>query len=164
MDLVSGCPFWPLKNGLLGIYPPLDADMSCEIAVVGGGISGSLTAHRLVEAGVDVLLLDRRDIASGSTAASTSLLQYDTDLPLHRLIARVGESAAVRSYRLGVDAIGELEKIARALKRPCDFTRRDSLYLARTAHDLRRIGPGNPQRWSFRETSGLGIIPVSSLR
>lgn len=136
MDLVSGCPFWPLKNGLLASYPALDADVSCEIAVVGGGISGALAAFHLVEAGLDVVLLDRRDVATGSTAASTSLLQAETDVPLHRLVKRVGERGAVRSQELGIEAIDWIEKFSARLEQKAGFARRDCFYLARTRGDL----------------------------
>ena len=72
MDLRSGHAFWPIKNGLLASYPPLLHDEACDVAIIGGGITGALVANRLVGEGVDVVLLDKRDIATGSTAASTA--------------------------------------------------------------------------------------------
>jgi hypothetical protein len=47
MDIVSSHPFWPLKNGLLGVYPALRENVTCDVVVLGGGISGALTAERL---------------------------------------------------------------------------------------------------------------------
>src|SRR5262245_46813416 len=69
MDLASPHPFWPLKNGLLSTYPSLKQDLRCEVAIIGGGITGALVAHHLVEAGMDVVLLDKREVAMGSTSA-----------------------------------------------------------------------------------------------
>jgi D-hydroxyproline dehydrogenase subunit beta len=40
---------------------------SCEVAVVGAGIVGAATAFELRERGVDVLLLDRGEVSSGTT-------------------------------------------------------------------------------------------------
>lgn len=37
MDLRTGAAFWPLKSGLIGVYPPLDRDERCESAVLGAG-------------------------------------------------------------------------------------------------------------------------------
>jgi glycine/D-amino acid oxidase-like deaminating enzyme len=139
MDLVSGRPFWPIKNGLLATYPALITDATCEVAVIGGGITGALIAYRLVRAGVDTMLLDKRDIGFGSTAASTSLVQYDSDVHLCRLIDLVGEHDAVRSYRLGVEAIKNLERLIGQLGHPCGFARRESLYLASSVRDLREL-------------------------
>lgn len=98
MDLVSGDPFWPLKNGLLTSYPALDRSVSCDVVVLGAGITGALVAHHLAAEGVAVVVLDKHDVALGSTAASTSLLQYEIDVPLHRLIRLLGEPRAVRAY------------------------------------------------------------------
>jgi glycine/D-amino acid oxidase-like deaminating enzyme len=40
---------------------------SCEVAVVGAGIVGAATAFEMHERGVDVLLLDRGEVSSGTT-------------------------------------------------------------------------------------------------
>jgi glycine/D-amino acid oxidase-like deaminating enzyme len=79
MDLRSGQPYWLIKNGPLASYPPLERRQTCEVAIIGGGITGALVAHRLVGEGVETVLVDKREVAMGSTAASTALLQYATD-------------------------------------------------------------------------------------
>jgi len=45
MDLRSGHPYWLLKNGLLASYPALKRNETCDVAVIGGGITGALVAH-----------------------------------------------------------------------------------------------------------------------
>ena len=109
MDLRTGMAFWPIRNGLLAAYPPLERTESCEVAVVGAGITGALVAERLAGSGCDVVVIDRHDVGLGSTAASTGLLQYETDTTLTELAAQVGVDRAVRSWRLGIEAIDELE-------------------------------------------------------
>ena len=47
MDLKSGHPFWAVKNGLLQAFPPLRDDHRCDVAVIGGGITGALIADAL---------------------------------------------------------------------------------------------------------------------
>ena len=136
MDLISGRPFWPIKSGLLHSFPPLLDDASCEVAVIGGGITGALVAHHLVGAGVDTLLLDKRDIGFGSTAASTGFLSYENDVPLSQLISKVGEQNAVRSYKLGLETVKKFKPLAAALNGPCGFARKESFYLASSQRDL----------------------------
>lgn len=82
MDLTSDTPFWSVKNGLITTYPPLRADTSCDVVVIGAGITGSMLAHRLTADGHKVIVIDRRDICTGSTSASTALLQYEIDITL----------------------------------------------------------------------------------
>ena len=67
-DLRSGRPYWLVRNGLVQSFPALDRDITCDVLIVGGGITGALVAHHLIEAGVSAAVLDKRDIAWGSTA------------------------------------------------------------------------------------------------
>jgi glycerol-3-phosphate dehydrogenase len=76
MNLTSSHPFWSVSNGLPANYPALRRDASCDAVVIGGGITGALVAVHLVEAGLETLLIDKRDIGTGSTSASTALVQY----------------------------------------------------------------------------------------
>src|SRR5207247_2546448 len=108
MDLLSGNPYWPVRNGLIASYPPLERSTNCEVAIIGGGITGACIAHELALAGRSIVVLDRRDIGQGSTAGSTGLLQYELDTPLVELAKRIGEQAAVRCYRLCAEAIGRI--------------------------------------------------------
>lgn len=41
MDLKSGYPFWAIKNGLMHAFPPLQAGISVDVVVLGGGITGT---------------------------------------------------------------------------------------------------------------------------
>ncbi|MCX6046391.1 MAG: FAD-dependent oxidoreductase, partial [Chloroflexi bacterium] len=130
MDLKSDYPFWLVKNGLLYSYPALENDLSCDVAVIGGGITGALVALHLAEAGIDTVVLDKRDIGWGSTSASTALLQYEIDTPLYELMERVGIDHAVRSYKVCLAAIQKLADLAHTLDDQSEFVRKKSLYLA----------------------------------
>jgi len=129
MKLSSGYPYSLIKNGLPYTYPKLEKDLKTDVLILGGGISGALTAHYLVHEGIDCTLIDARTIGLGSTCASTSLLQYEIDTALHQLIKMMGAKAAVRSYKLGESAIFKLEALAQktAMK---DFAYKKSLYSA----------------------------------
>lgn len=139
MDLRSDLPFWLVKNGLLRCYPPLQNDEVCDVAVIGGGITGALVAHRLCMAGLSVVVVDRREIAQGSTSASTALLQYEIDAHMIDLSRKFGEEAAARSYQLCSDAIDRLEEIIAPLDDDCNFARQSSLYVASTSRDVKTL-------------------------
>ncbi len=51
MDLKSNEPFWLVKNGLLNTYPSLQKDITCDVLIVGGGITGALIAHQCMADG-----------------------------------------------------------------------------------------------------------------
>ncbi len=153
MNLTSSHPFWSVNNGLLADYPSLQREVSCEAVVIGGGITGALVAVHLVEAGVKTLLIDKRDIGTGSTSASTALLQYELDVPLRELIKKVGPVAATRSYQLCREAVGKLERLAARLKINCGFERKPSLFLARHKSEI----PDLREEFQLRRKMGIEL-------
>ncbi len=136
MDLRSNEPFWLVKNGIINSYPSLREDISCDVLIVGGGITGSLIAHQCVEDGCQTVLIDKREIANGSSSATTSMLQYEIDTPLYELITMIGEQGAVASYKACSTAIERLGKICKQIKSNAGFRKKDSLYFAALKKDL----------------------------
>jgi len=134
MDLKSGYPYWAVKNGLMQAFPQLEADLACDVVVVGGGITGALIAHELTTHGHAVAVVEQRDIGWGSTAASTALLQYEIDTHMVDLAQQYGEEQAVLAYRACADAIPMLQALARKVG-DVDFARMDSLYYASRRRD-----------------------------
>lgn len=153
MDLISGAPFWPLRNGLIASYPTLDESIECDAVVLGAGISGALVAWELAQAGVSVVVVDKRDVATGSTSASTCLLQYEVDTPLHRLAKLVGEDHAVRAYRACHDALGKIARLDRALGGGHGFQRTESIQGASRAAHL----PGLRRELALRRRHGFAV-------
>jgi len=129
MNLHSEHPFWSVQSGLIHAYPPIENDIRCDAVVIGGGITGAVVANCLVDSGISCTVIDRRDIAQGSTSASTALLQYEIDTPLHELSARFGKKPAERAYWLGVEAIHQLAALCKVNE--CSFAFRPSMLLAR---------------------------------
>lgn len=153
MDLRSGCPYWLVRNGLLHTFAPLDQDVRCDVLVVGAGITGALVSWHLAEVGFATVVLDQRDAAWGSTAASTALLQYEIDTPLRELIPRLGEDHAVRAYRACRDAIDKLRQLTSRLPHSCDFALRPSLHVAPN----RRAAAEMEEEYALRLQHGFDI-------
>ena len=157
MDLKSGYPFWAIRNGLMQPVPRLDADLRCDVLVIGGGITGALIADALIGRGHDVVVVEQRDIAWGSTAASTALLQYEIDTHLVDLAKRYGDADAALAYRACGDAIDMLGEVARGL-RDVDFERADSLYYASRKRDVASLR----EEYEARRRHGFDIEYLES--
>lgn len=158
MDLTSGAPFWIIRDGLLATYPRLNRDRRCDVAVIGGGITGALVAHRFVQEGVHVVLVEGREIGYGSTAATTALIQYEIDTPLCDLIDRVGQAHAVRSYQLCQEAVRGIEQLAMQNGDSCGYRRARSLYLASRPRDRRPL----EQEYEVRRSAGIEVDLLSA--
>lgn len=152
MDLHWGYPFWLVKDGLPYSYPKLQEPFMTDVVVLGGGISGALTAYYLIKAGVDCVVLDARTIGLGSTCASTSLLQYEIDTPLCLLKNMVGYKNAVRAYKLCAEAIEKIAAITKELNFS-DFNFKKSLYYAVDKKHIRFL----KEECTIRKENGFAV-------
>jgi glycine/D-amino acid oxidase-like deaminating enzyme len=139
MDIKSGYPFWTVQSGLIDAFPPLESDVSCDVVVLGAGITGTLIAAELADAGLEVVVIDRRDAGWGSTSASTALLQYEIDTELVELAGMYGETAANAAYLACDEAIDVFAGRVDDLAIDVGFRRTGSLYFASTRGHVRRL-------------------------
>ena len=140
MDLHTGQSLWTLldahRTARAPVAQPIHRSIRCEVLVVGSGVSGALTAFHLAEQGVDVVVVDRRDLATGSTTASTALIQYDIDTPLIKLRKKIGPHRANAVYRISRQSVADTAQLVQRLQIKCDLARRPSLFLAHSEKDL----------------------------
>ena len=153
MKLKSTETFWPLKNAMETSYPSLESNIKTPILIIGGGITGALTAYKLITEGKKVILVDKRDVCNGSTAASTALLQYEIDVPLHKLIQLRGLKCAVDSYKNGIKAILDLKKIVETIKSKCNFELKKSIYFCSLKKDI----PFLEAEFNARKENGFNV-------
>ena len=79
---------------------------SADVVVVGGGAIGTSVAFHLAEAGVDVLLLEREDLASGSSGKPVGGVRAQFSEPANvalrraKLLVRVGLARKHRSSQI----------------------------------------------------------------
>ena len=126
----TGDPYWLLRNGIGDAGEALRESIDCDIAIVGAGITAALVADALIATGRRIVVLDARDTALGSTAASTALLQYEIDTHLVELVNTMGAERALRAYRACAASFPLLEQRFPELLPQAGYERRPSLYLA----------------------------------
>lgn len=152
MDLHAGYPYSLIRYGLPFNYSRLDRDIQTDVLIAGGGISGALTAYYLTAAGIPAVVADSRTIGLGSTCASTSLIQYEIDVPLCQLSDKIGEKDAVAAYRLCYESIAVLEEICKKIRAPF-FERRDSLFQASYKKDVEWL----KKEYTLRKSLGFDV-------
>jgi len=153
MDLKSNEPFWLIKNGLIQSFPSLMENKTCDVLIVGGGITGSLIAHQCITDGYDTILIDKREIANGSTSATTSMLQYEIDIPLYKLSEIIGDEGAVASFKACSDAIDKIENITKQIHSKAGYKSKKSLYFAARKKDVQWL----QKEFEARKNSGFSV-------
>lgn len=154
MDLHSNNPYWLMRHGIRNVYPSLQKNTRDEVVIMGAGITGALIAYHLSKAGFSVTVVEKRHAGFGSTGASTALLQYEIDTPLHELIDKVGESNAVRSYELCIESIKLLKKITKSLRDDTGFSEIPSLQFASFLSHRKKLA----LEFSIRQKFGIGHL------
>ncbi|MGN6421022.1 MAG: NAD(P)/FAD-dependent oxidoreductase [Pseudobacter sp.] len=128
-ELHFGNPLWsshPSRNLPVDV---IRKDLRTDVVIIGAGISGSMIAEELTDAGLKVVILDKRYPGHGSTMATTALLQFEIDQPLVRLIPLLGYEKAARAWRRAKLCTESLAVRIQMLGISCGLHLQQSLYL-----------------------------------
>lgn len=101
-------------------------DTLFDAVVVGGGITGIVTAYRLQESGLNVALVERGRIVEWTTGGTTAKLSSQHYLVYDHLIKRHGVDVARAFASANQRGIDDVEDLSRELAIDCDFSRRDA--------------------------------------
>ncbi|MBB3108532.1 glycine/D-amino acid oxidase-like deaminating enzyme [Paenibacillus phyllosphaerae] len=138
-ELYTGELYWPMTLPDYSSYPPLRMNKRVRVAIIGGGMSGTLCGYRLAREGISTVLLERGEVAGGSSSANTGLLQFSNDMMLTEMIDRIGENEAHTFYAACREAVEDLARVAEELGCDVGFSRRSSLYYASHEEDVPRL-------------------------
>ncbi len=111
-----------------------EGSLEREIAVIGAGMTGILTAYRLQQMGKQVVVLEADRIAGGQTKNTTAKITSQHGCFYQKLISDIGIKNARLYARANQEAIDAYEKMAAELGAACDFVRLPS-YLYSTGNE-----------------------------
>ena len=99
-------------------HPRLQEDIETGAVVIGGGMTGVLTAHFLRQKGIETVIVEADRIGSGQTGQTTAKITLQHGLIYHRLMQR--DEAAARQYaQANAHAVEEYRRMARYID--CDW-------------------------------------------
>jgi glycine/D-amino acid oxidase-like deaminating enzyme len=120
--------YWQKKSKIKNIYPYLTDNISCDVLVVGGGITGALTTYFLAKSGVNVIVVEKNIIGYGSTIVAPALLDFNLDIFMYKLEKILNKEKSQKIYKLCLNAIDLIEEIDREFEANTEFKRQDSIY------------------------------------
>lgn len=144
-------------GGVLNQYPWLDHDESCEVCIIGGGLTGAMCALRLAERGLDIVLITDAPAGSGVTADVMPCAEYDWGCSLKMLSKRLGDELALAALELGASAVAGLEELASSLGAECSHSRRDCLLFSDDDSDIELLS----REFAARRQAGFDCSFVS---
>lgn len=105
-------------------FAPLRNDITVDVAIVGGGITGITAAYILSRAGKKVAVLEERKIAEGSTGSSTGNLYCTIGSPgLHNVKSKFNEQKMKEVVESRAAAVDFIEARVNEFNIDCDFKR-----------------------------------------
>ena len=103
-------------------YPKLDENIHVDIAIVGGGMVGILTAYQLQEYDFNIALLEAENVVESTTAHTTAKLTSQHDLIYYKIKKERGFDLALQYAEANENAIHEIKKIADENNIDCDYS------------------------------------------
>lgn len=89
----EGVSFW--RDGSAATdFPPLDQDLTVNVAILGGGIVGLHCALGLRDSGLNVAMLEARRVGEQATGKSTAKITSQHGLRYRELVRDLGQDAA----------------------------------------------------------------------
>jgi glycine/D-amino acid oxidase-like deaminating enzyme/nitrite reductase/ring-hydroxylating ferredoxin subunit len=104
-------------------FGELTHDLSVDVAVVGGGITGITTALQLIRQGRKVAVLEAGRIGGSNTGHSTGNLYATTSESLYALGQKWGDDVAEAVVRSRGEAVDLIERNIAEYRLTCDFAR-----------------------------------------
>ncbi len=120
-------------------YPAIQQEIMVDVAIIGGGIAGIMSAIFLKESGLTVAIIEAKNIVKGVTGYTTAKITSLHRLIYHDLASRFGQEKARQYADSNQAAIDRIESIARERNIDCDFSRQPFYTYALTEESLRQV-------------------------
>jgi glycine/D-amino acid oxidase-like deaminating enzyme len=120
-------------------FPKLKGEIKVDVAIIGGGMAGILNAYLLSKAGLKVALVEKNEVGSGATAATTAFITQVIDSNLSQIISLFGEKGAKLVWQSGQDAIEEFGNITKEEKIDCEFMRTSNFIFANDQEEFEEL-------------------------
>jgi len=151
--IVRGTPYFPEVSNNINTYPPLQGNISTEVVIVGGGITGALCAYYFAKHSIKTTLIEKSKISLGSTSITTSLLQYELDELIQDLEKNFDLSHIIKGYKFGEKCLNELDNLINELKIDCDYRIRDCLLYTNDKSKINKL----KYEYNIRKENGFEV-------
>jgi hypothetical protein len=138
--------------------PRLKRKLSCDVAVVGAGITGLSTAYELTRVGLRVIVLDRGLVSGGMTSRTTAHLAPICDDGVSSLIKLRGEEDAALFQKSQAAAVDRIEEHVEALSIACNFRRLDAFLFPGPGMEERKAREQCDKEYEAAKSIGAPVV------
>lgn len=117
---------------------PLSGNVEAEVAVIGGGMAGMLTAFALQKAGRSVVVLEANQIGSGQTRNTTAKITSQHGMIYQTLIQTIGMEGARQYAQANQQAVRAYKDVIKENQIDCAFEERSAYVYGSDPHVLQQ--------------------------
>ncbi len=114
---------WDL-NSSKPSFNPLCGDISTDVLVIGGGITGILCAFALKNAGIDCVVAEADSICGGVTHNTTAKVTYHHGAVFDKMLKRFGSEKTYLYLKSQQEALLKIKELSKQIE--CDFKEKSS--------------------------------------
>lgn len=114
---------WQANNDLPE-FSGLKYDIKTDVLIIGGGITGILTAYFLHQMGVPYILVEKNRICSGTTNKTTAKITFQHGLIYSKLLKSYGLEKAQMYLQANKYALEKYKQLCKSID--CDFEEKDN--------------------------------------
>jgi glycine/D-amino acid oxidase-like deaminating enzyme len=140
----GGISFWWQQLGAPAPRESLDGDLTCDVCIVGGGLSGLWTAYYLAEAdpSLDIVVLEAEFAGFGASGRNGGWLSAELSGSKERYAATHGRDGVRALVGAMESAVDEVIEVCRVEGIDADIVKDGVLYVARSEAQLVRLREG----------------------
>lgn len=119
-------------------YPRQRGAMQVDVAIVGGGLTGCVTAYAFAAAGAKVVLLEADRIGRGASGSAAGWIADEPGVPFTRLVNAVGRRPAQAAWQAWRRAALDFAALLRRLDIKCALEPHAAVTVATTPEQVER--------------------------
>ena len=96
-------------------FQKLNGDIKTDVLIIGGGISGILTAYMLKQQGIDCIVAEGDKICSGTTKNTTAKITSQHGLIYQDIIKNIGKEKTKMYYEINQTAIDKYRELCQGI-------------------------------------------------
>lgn len=130
--------YWT-KNTTPPFFPAYQGDQSCDVAIIGGGLTGITAATLLAQKGLRVVVLEANRIGSGTTSRTTAKITVQHGLKYQQLIRGIGIENTAMYAKANIIGFELINQLIQENQIHCDYTTNTSYVYTQEERNLPKL-------------------------
>ncbi len=153
-----GIRYWPdrLSSARRPSYPAHRGPLETDVAIIGGGAIGCVTAYVFAAAGLKVALFEAERLACQQAAGGPGVVIHEPEPDFHKLVAQHGVRDSRHIYQTARRGSLEYLSAIKRLRIDCGMQIRDAVHVATTPDGIDRL----EKEYAARRDAGIEVAAI----